>query len=436
MLMESERKALVALLALLLSIRFPKSVLRTCLSDEEFYFLSFTPPFLSCRSPCAETQRCLPIASFNQKNANTRYANNPVIRHLIRVYMNLTHFKRYTKNDVLSLTKIRRFETKMGERVEVLGEGDVAASVKNLFARYVVVGIPEDIGVQANYGTGGAGTAWLPFLQAFLNAQSNDFLTGEDVAVIGHFDFGDIQFLIDKNAYGPEEKVEAYRHAVTQIDNEVESLIKLLVAEEKIPIVIGGGHNNAYPLIKGAAKGLRAAGLMELPQINCINLDAHTDYRPAEGRHSGNAFRYAEEDGFLQKYCAVGVHESALPQNVWIDIVNNPFLDIITYEDIFIHEKRSFRQAVSHAIQFTGDNYCGIELDLDCVQNILSSASTPSGVQAIHARQYVNLCAAHARAAYLHICEGATQLANGTANGLTGKFIQYLVTDFLKMRNE
>ena len=350
--------------------------------------------------------------------------------------MNLTHFKRYTKNDVLSLTKLRRFETKIGERIQVLNEGDITQAIRDLSAQFVIIGIPEDIGVQANYGTGGASTAWLPFLQSFLNSQSNDFLSGEDVAVIGHFDFGDIQFLIDKNAYGQEEKVEAYRHAVSQIDEEVESLIKLLVAEEKTPVVIGGGHNNAYPLIKGAAKGLHASGMVPFPQINCINLDAHTDYRPSEGRHSGNAFRYAEEDGFLQKYCAVGVHENYLPQNVWIDIVNNPFIDILTYEDIFIHEKRNFRQAVSHAIEFTSDNFCGIELDLDCVQNILSSASTPSGVQALHARQYVNLCAAHAKAVYLHICEGATQLTNGTSSALTGKFIQYLVSDFMKMRND
>ena len=132
--------------------------------------------------------------------------------------------------------------------------------------------------------------------------------------------------------------------------------------------------------MKGAAKGLQQAGLIPLAQINCVNLDAHTDYRPSEGRHSGNGFRYAEEDGFLQKYCVVGVHENYLPQNVWMDIVNNPFIDMITFEDIFIHSKRNFRQAVSHAIEFTDDNYTGIELDLDSVEEVLSSASTPSGV--------------------------------------------------------
>ncbi len=351
--------------------------------------------------------------------------------------MNSLNFKVFSKQDVLSLTKLRRFETKVGERLHVVNSNEnLAESIKNIEAEYVIVGVPEDIGVQANYGSGGTSTAWLAFLQSFLNVQSNDFFTGEDVAVIGHFDFGDIQFVIDKNAHNQEEKAEAYRHAVTAIDEQLERLVKAIVIAGKFPVIIGGGHNNAYPIIKGTAKGLHQNQQLSIAQINCLNLDAHTDYRPSEGRHSGNGFRYAEEDGFLQKYCAIGVHENYLPQNVWIDIVNNPFLDLITFEDIFIHEKRSFRQAVSHAIDFTSDNFTGVELDLDAVQNVLSSAATPSGIQPLHARQYVNLCAAHAKVCYLHICEGATKLSSGRTDDLTGKLISYLVTDFIKMRNE
>lgn len=347
--------------------------------------------------------------------------------------MNLPHFKFYTKADLLSLTKLRRFETKLGERLQVLNEGYGTQSFEKLDAEYVLFGIPEDIGVQANAGTPDTSTAWLSFLQSFLNIQSNDFLNGDEVAVIGHFDFGDIQFLIDKNAATPQEKSQAYRHAVHAIDEEVEKLAKMITASGKIPIVIGGGHNNAYPLLKGTAKGLHQTQRLALPQINCINLDAHADYRPLEGRHSGNAFRYAENHGYLQKYCVVGLQENYLQQNVWIDFVNNPFFDCITFEDIFIHEKRTFLQSVSHAISFTGDNYTGIELDLDCVEGVLSSAITPNGVSTTHARQYINLCAAHTKAAYLHICEGATRLADGKINEATGKLISYLVSDFIKM---
>lgn len=348
--------------------------------------------------------------------------------------MTIPHFKNYSKSDLLSITKLRRFETKLGEVVHVLKDASIG-SLEALDARYVVFGIPEDIGVQANLGIGGTSTAWQSFLQAFVNIQSNDFLSGDDVALIGHFDFNDLEALIEKNAHDTEEKTEAYRHAVNTIDEEVEHLVKAIVAADKIPVVIGGGHNNAYPLLKGAAKGINQVSNSALPQINCINLDAHADYRPLEGRHSGNAFRYAEEDGFLQKYCIIGLQENYLQQNVWMDIVNNPFIDCITFEDIFIHEKRSFHQAVSHAIGFTDDGFTGIELDLDCVSNILSSACSPSGISATQARQYVNLCAAQARVAYLHICEGAVLLSNGRSDDSTGKLISYLVSDFIKMHS-
>jgi len=203
----------------------------------------------------------------------------------------------------------------------------------------------------------------------------------------------------------------------------------------KIPIAIGGGHNNSYPLIKGAAKGLYKSGLIPLAQINAVNLDAHADFRPIEGRHSGNGFRYAEEDGFLEKYCVIGLQENYLPQNVWLDIANNPFMDFITYEDIFVREKRNFIQAVAHATSYMEDNFTGIEIDLDCLEGVLSSAETPCGVSTRDARQYVTFTASNLKVAYLHICEGAVQLNDGRKSETTGKLITYLVSDFIKSRD-
>jgi len=235
----------------------------------------------------------------------------------------MQHFKFYNKQDVLYFTKIRRFETKLGELVKIPVSAEKLESVLEQPAiKYVLFGIPEDIGVRANGGIGGTDSCWNSFLSSFLNIQSNDFLGGEEILLLGHFDFGDIKYLIEQNAHGNEERIDAYRHAVITIDEEVEELVKIITAHKKIPIVVGGGHNNAYPLIKGSAKGLHKAGLIELAQINAVNLDAHSDFRPSEGRHSGNGFRYAEEDGYLLKYCVIGIHENYLPQNVWMDIVN------------------------------------------------------------------------------------------------------------------
>jgi formiminoglutamase len=345
----------------------------------------------------------------------------------------MKHFNFLNKQDILALTELRRFETKLGEKVQYIAEKDqLETALGKSLARYVVFGIPEDIGVRANLEQGSTETNWLPFLRAFVNQQSSDFLNGEEILLLGHFDFTQFKTLIESNAHGKDEMIEAYRHAVNFIDEEVESLVKLITSQKKIPIAIGGGHNNAYPLIKGAAKGLYKSGVIPLAQINCVNLDAHTDYRPMEGRHSGNGFRYADEDGYLQKYFIVGVHENYIPQNVWLDIVNNPFIDFITYEDIFIHEKRSFTQAVADGTSFTGDTYTGIEIDLDCLENAFSGALTPSGISVRHARHYANYTARDTQPAYLHICEGAAHTENGKDGNNTGKLISYLVSDFIK----
>ena len=345
----------------------------------------------------------------------------------------MKHFKFYNKKDSLSLTKVRKFETRLGERIQHLqADPGWPESLQQSTAQYVLLGIPEDIGVKANYGIGGADTAWLPFLNDFLNAQSNDFLSGENILLLGHFDFGDLKYLIENNAYGPDELIMAYRHAVNIIDEEVEDILKVIAAAKKIPIIIGGGHNNSYPIIKGVSKGLHKAGLTPLAQINCINLDAHADYKNTEGRHSGNAFRYAETDGFLGKYAIVGLHESFVSQNVLSDLHNNPFIQYSTYEDIFIHERKNFIQAISHATGFTEDTYTGIELDLDAIEYALSSACTPCGITSLQARQYINFTATDCKVAYLHLCEAATQLADGTRDEKTGRLLSYLVSDFVK----
>jgi formiminoglutamase len=345
----------------------------------------------------------------------------------------MQHLHVYRKQDIIGLTRIRQFETKVGERVLVAADSsNLAASFEQTDAEYVLIGIPEDIGIRADEGRGGTGTAWPFFLKSFLNQQSNDFLTGESVLVLGYFDFSELDRLIEANAYGREEKTMAYRHAVHSIDEAVEPLVKLVAAAGKIPVVIGGGHNNAYPLIKGAAKGLHKAGLIPLAQINAVNLDAHSGFRPIEGRHSGNSFRYAEEDGFLEKYCAIGVHENDLPQNVWLDIANNPFVDLITYEDILVLEKRNFTQAVAHATGFTEDHYIGLELDLD-VFGPTGPGMPPAGLGPLQARQYVTFAATDSRIAYFHICEGAFSICHGQSEA-AGLLMATIVSDFLKAR--
>ena len=349
----------------------------------------------------------------------------------------MKHFKVFSREDILSLTKIRKFETKIGERISFIKDiNNWEEQVKNSDTKFVLIGIPEDIGVKANFGIGGADTNWHPFLSSFLNLQSNAFFSGEEVLLLGNFDFGDIKYLVENTAYNNEELIEAYRHSVVIIDDEVESIIKFISSCNKIPIIVGGGHNNAYPILKGVAKGLNKCDLIPIAQINCINLDAHADYKVTEGRHSGNSFRYAERDGYLQKYFIVGMHESYVQQNVLIDLNENPFIQYATYEDIFIKGKISFKEALKEAAEFMDQNFTGIEIDLDSIINVLSSASTPSGLSVLQARQFINFMGSKTLATYLHISEGVCQLANGRKDEAVGKLISFLVSDFIKSKNE
>lgn len=338
--------------------------------------------------------------------------------------------KIYSREQVLSYTKTRRFETKIGEVVQTLPvKENTEEAIRKSNAKFVVFGVPEDIGIKANEGSGTSESAWFSFLNSFLNIQSNDFFDGSNVLLLGHLNFAGVAEVIESNAGNEEERTEAYRHSVSRVDEVVEDVVKAITASNKIPVVISGGHGNAYGCIKGAAKGWHKAGEIGLAQINVINLDADAEYKPMEGRHSGNAIRYAEEDGYLEKYCVIGMHENKLSQNSWLDIANNPFFDFVTYEDIFIHGKQSFTEAAHHAFNFTDNSLCGIDID---ITDILFAGATATGISALHARQFIHLAALNVKSAYLHIAESANRTNENYDVVSAGKFMSYLVSDFIK----
>jgi len=72
----------------------------------------------------------------------------------------------------------------------------------------------------------------------------------------------------------------------------------------------------------------------------------------------------------------------------------------------------------------------GLEIDLDCIQNVLSSAETPSGFAVNEIRKLILTSAK--KFSYLHICEGATRMLDGRVSKLTAKLVAYLVSDFVK----
>ena len=190
----------------------------------------------------------------------------------------------------------------------------------------------------------------------------------------------------------------------------------------KIPIVIGGGHNNAYGNIKGLA-------LAKNTKVNAVNFDAHTDFRPEEGRHSGNGFSYAFAEGFLKNYFIFGVHKNYTSDKLFKTIKKIKRVKYNTYEALEVENTLSFNAEMEKALNHVSNNYFGIEIDCDAIENIPSSAVTPCGFSTTQARRFVSYFGKHKHASYLHICEA---VPNKKSSHKIGKLISYLITDFIR----
>jgi formiminoglutamase len=336
----------------------------------------------------------------------------------------------FTINDLAKVTNHRSGEIKFGEKMMTIPKGtDPAVFLKTSEAKYVLFGIPEDIGVRANCGRPGTASAWESAIGSIANIQHNRFCKGSQILVLGHLNVCEEMKEVEHLNFNDVDDRTKLSQLVERIDKEVSHIIFNIIKSGKTPIIIGGGHNNSYGNIKGTA-------LAKGKAINAINFDAHSDFRILEGRHSGNGFSYAFEEGFLKKYFIFGLHENYTSKSV-LDIIKKTVERVryVTYDSINIRKEKQFNQELALAAEFIQNDCFGIEIDLDAIPNIPSSAMTLSGFSIEELRQFVTFFGKNKNAAYLHICEGAPDLAEGKNTHLIGKLIGYLVTDFIKSNN-
>ena len=313
------------------------------------------------------------------------------------------NFKPATQDLLLNFTSKRIGETKIGEKIEL------ASTIKN--AKYVLIGIEENFGPQANGGFSGAENAFNAFLKRFLNMQSNRFLTGNELALIGSI-----------QQTSTFTTIETAKNAISELDSLVEAVLKPYIQKGLIPIVIGGGHNNAYPIIKTISEVTNKA-------IDVINLDPHADCRALEGRHSGNSFSYAKENGYLNHYSVLGLHKNYNSTYILDYLEKNNFY--FTFFDDYIMNSAQFEMDLTKVfLSISKDCKFGIELDLDAIAFTPSSAFTPSGFNSLDARKYIKTLSKDSNCCYLHLPEAAPN--NETEEKITGKLTAYLVADFIQ----
>tara|TARA_B110001450_G_scaffold174510_1_gene162877 strand:+ start:1052 stop:2071 length:1020 start_codon:yes stop_codon:yes gene_type:complete len=337
--------------------------------------------------------------------------------------MNSLHI--YSENDIIDFVVKRKGEKKFGEKVTFISDTEnLDSELVNSSSKYVLFGINESIGVKANKGKQGTETAWKETLKSLLNTQNSPLNKGKKVLVLGCLEFPKLMDITKNlNPSNPEDLKTLYK-MVNEVDEEVTNLMFKIISAGKTPIVVGGGHNNSYGNIKGLSLALNKA-------INVINFDAHTDFRNLEGRHSGNGFSYAFHEGFLNRYFIFGMHENYSSKKILQELnAHNKYINYNTFEAIAIRRETSFEDEMKYALNFIKNEAFGIEIDLDAVQNVVSSAMTPSGFSVNKTRQFVSFMGNHKKAAYLHLCEAAPILEKNLNQ--TGKLLSYLITDFIR----
>jgi formiminoglutamase len=131
-----------------------------------------------------------------------------------------------------------------------------------------IVGVPTDEGVKRNGGRIGAKDGPDAIRTEFYKRTPFVFGKEKSPSSLSIFDFGNLKI---------RKTLEETHLMLTEV-------IHALVAAEIVPIVLGGGHDIAFPNFLGFSKGKRNVGV--------INIDAHLDYRkPIPKRNSGTSFR-------------------------------------------------------------------------------------------------------------------------------------------------
>lgn len=322
-----------------------------------------------------------------------------------------------------SLLSKRPKESKFGEHIKLLTSvSNIYEQLISLDVSYVLIGLPEDVGVFANYGKSGTSTTFNAVIKVLLNTQSNQFTHANKVLILGHLDFNEELEKLKNLDHTKSKDIAKARKMVQKIDKHVSNLVHTIVKSGKIPIIIGGGHNNAYGNIKGSSLALNTS-------VNVVNFDAHTDFREEEGRHSGNGFSYAFAEGFLHNYFIFGLHENYNSENILNQIAKQKRIDFNTFEAIAVRRELKFKKEMERALKHVSGKPFGIEIDCDAIENIPSSAMTPSGFSVTKARTFIDYFAKHKNATYIHICEAVATPENETQ---VGKLISYFITDFIR----
>jgi formiminoglutamase len=133
-------------------------------------------------------------------------------------------------------------------------------------------------------------------------------------------------------------------------------------------------------------------------------------------------------DGILNSYTIHGLHKAYVSQSSLEDLKQKGVV-FTCFEDYILGEKSLYDDAKALRKIHEMEPY-GIEMDMDAIAMMPSSAYSPSGWTVNDARMWLRVLSRDKYPAYLNLTEGACDL-NTWSDLILGKTLAYLVYDLL-----
>ena len=271
-------------------------------------------------------------------------------------------------------------------RIGHLLTGDYSAPSKQ---PVVLLGVPQDIGVRRNGGRPGAAAAPEAVRRALYKFTpfAGDHLLSDFIALS---DAGDMI----AEGIDLEEIHERQRLVVAH-----------LLSKGCVPVVIGGGHDIAWP----DAAGFGAVHA----EFGVINIDPHTDVRPLVNglAHSGSPFRQMLEDSELHvpagAFAEFGTQRFAVAQS-HVRYVEDRGMHVVWYHDIRQAGFIPTFEATLTRVSDNGRRPVYVSFDMDSVRSSDApgvSATAPVGFSADEICRAAWLCGASPFVGMIDIAE-------------------------------
>lgn len=227
--------------------------------------------------------------------------------------------------------------------------GEVVSQTVYEEAKIVIIGCPQDEGVQRNGGRPGAALAPDKIREQFYK------LTAFGIKA-KIFDLGNT--IIE----GSLEEVQ---------DRQIE-VVKQLLKDDKIVISLGGGNDISYPDCRALSE------ISGAKEVLAVNIDAHFDVRADTPRNSGTPYRQLLEEKFVepQNFYEYGWQKQVNSQ-IYFNYLKGSGVNLLCLDDYYIDQNSTLQEIIRQP-----SKYIFWGLDTDVVQASEApgvSASNPLG---------------------------------------------------------